>query len=113
MHGAPGGQTGANIDDCIDDVPRLFTDEDSWKKAITLWHELAVHFGDRMEVGGYDLLNEPIAPYTEGRKKDYDDLLSRLKQFYGENTNEWYVAFYPLCASLGIGYNLWPWKKAD
>ena len=186
LHGAPGGQTGANIDDCIDDVPRLFTDEDSWKKAIVLWHELAVRFGDRMEVGGYDLLNEPIAPYAEGRKKDYDDLVPRLKQFYkeaiaairevdtvhlftleghhwatetdifdekyddqvvlhfhrywmtpdksslqkfidkaeewniplwlgesGENTNEWYAAFYPLCASLGIGYNLWPWKKME
>ncbi len=28
LHGAPGGQTGANIDDCIDDVPRLFLDRE-------------------------------------------------------------------------------------
>lgn len=29
----------------------------------------------------------------------------------GENTNEWYAALYPLSESLGIGYNIWPWKK--
>lgn len=31
----------------------------------------------------------------------------------GENTNAWYAALYPLAESLGIGYNLWPWKKMD
>ncbi|MHB8130863.1 MAG: glycoside hydrolase family 5 protein, partial [Mobilitalea sp.] len=34
LHGAPGGQTGANIDDCIDNIPRLFLDSDSWEKGI-------------------------------------------------------------------------------
>ena len=27
MHGAPGGQTGQNIDDSEADIPELFTDE--------------------------------------------------------------------------------------
>ena len=31
----------------------------------------------------------------------------------GENVNEWYAALYPLALSLGIGYNLWPWKKME
>ncbi|MBQ8640187.1 MAG: cellulase family glycosylhydrolase [Lachnospiraceae bacterium] len=183
LHGAPGGQTGANIDDSIDDVPRLFIDEDSRQKALALWRELAVRYGSREVVGGYDLLNEPIAPYYPGRK-DFDHLIPALAQFYrdaiavirqvdkvhlfslegphwataldvfnekyddnmvlhfhryaelphrkildayikkaeewniplwlgetGENLNEWYAALYPLCISLGIGYNLWPWKK--
>ena len=33
LHGAPGGQTGANIDDCVDDVPRLFLDQSNFDKA--------------------------------------------------------------------------------
>lgn len=31
----------------------------------------------------------------------------------GENLNEWYTALYPLAQSLGIGYNLWTWKKME
>ena len=31
----------------------------------------------------------------------------------GENINPWYAALYPLASALGIGYNLWPWKKMD
>lgn len=81
LHGAPGGQTGANIDDCIDDVPRLFTDQDSWDKTIALWVKIADRYKDRWIVGGYDLLNEPIRPkYVDGR--DFDHLFDRLRQFY-------------------------------
>lgn len=29
----------------------------------------------------------------------------------GENVSEWFTAMYPLAAELGIGYNIWPWKK--
>ncbi len=185
LHGAPGGQTGANIDDCIDDVPRLFIDEDSWNKTIELWKRLAERYKDREVVGGYDLLNEPILP-PNGGHGDFDYLIPRLVLFYetaiaeirridrkhlfsiegahwatdigiftkrfddnmvlhfhryaeipdiaclqkfldksgelgiplwlgesGENINEWYTAIYPLAESLGIGYNLWPWKKMD
>jgi hypothetical protein len=31
----------------------------------------------------------------------------------GENVLEWFTAMFPLSADLGIGYNLWPWKKMD
>lgn len=182
LHGAPGGQTGANIDDCVDDFPRLFTDQDSWDKAIALWEELAKRYHERWIVGGYDLLNEPIRP-DDGRApcqylvpklrdfyvaaiaavrkhdqkhmftleghhwatdtavfcQDYDDnmaihfhryavmpdmrafneFLELSKQWNkplwlgesGENTLEWFSALYPLGIQLGIGYNVWPWKK--
>lgn len=180
MHGAPGGQTGANIDDSLDDVPRLFIDYDSREKALALWERLAEIYNDREVIGGYDLLNEPIAPgkydylipeverfYKDVikviRNKDEKHLLSIegvhwatdieflserpdnnmilhfhryaempdiqcLKYFIkkseeldvplwlgetGENLNEWYTALYPLAESLGIGYNLWPWKKME
>lgn len=180
LHAAPGGQTGANIDDSIDDVPRLFTDQDPREKALALWERLAEEYADREAVGGYDLLNEPVAPgeydclipeiyrfYEDAisriRKKDkkhiisiegahwatdFDCLTRKLDDnmvlhFHryaekpekkclelfiekaeqldvplwmgetGENRNEWYAALYPLAESLGIGYNLWPWKKME
>lgn len=185
LHGAPGGQTGANIDDSIDDVPRLFIDSDSREKCLAIWKKLAARYVQREVVGGYDLLNEPIAPPTS-EIKDFDYLIPELASFYkeaaalirqvdknhllsiegahwatdtgifeerfddnmvlhfhryaekpekkcldpfllkseeldiplwlgetGENTNEWYAALYPLAMSLGIGINLWPWKKLD
>jgi hypothetical protein len=80
LHGAPGGQTGSNIDDSLDDVPRLFIDENSWKKGIALWKKLAARYCGRWIVGGYDLLNEPIRPAYDN--KDYDYLLPRLSEFY-------------------------------
>lgn len=183
LHGAPGGQTGANIDDSVDNLPRLFMDKDSWTKAITLWGEIARRYKDREVVGGYDLLNEPLKPGLTS-DKNLDHLLPKLVQFYdeviaeirkvdpmhmisleghhwstdpllffkkyddnmvihfhryacppgmeafntflevskrlnaplwlgetGENFVEWFAALYPLSASLGIGYNIWPWKK--
>lgn len=185
LHGAPGGQTGHNIDDSIDDMPRLFMDQDSWDKGIALWGELARRYKDREVVGGYDILNEPLRPgLTSDKNLDY--LLPKLAKFYdeaiaeirkydpnhmisleghhwatdtsvffkvydensvihfhryacppgleafkpyievsnrlnlplwlgetGENTVEWFAAMYPLSASLGIGYNIWPWKKMN
>jgi hypothetical protein len=185
MHGAPGGQTGANIDDCVDDLPRLFMDKDSWDKAIAIWEKIAARYVNRWIVGGYDILNEPIRPPREGivdcdhlipelvrfydeavaaiRKHDdkhmlsieghcwstkidifnkrYDDNmlihfhrygclpdLNSFKEFLdvsksfnqplwlgetGENVLEWFTAMYPLSADLGIGYNIWPWKKMN
>ena len=183
LHGAPGGQTGANIDDSIDDVPRLFIDKNNWKKGIELWEKFAERYKDDWIIGGYDLLNEPLRPMdVDG--VDYDYLLPELRRFYeeaitairkhdkrhmlsieghhwatdlsvfdrkydnnmvihfhrygcqpdisaykkyidvskklncplwlgetGENINEWYTAMYPLAAELGIGFNLWTWKK--
>lgn len=185
LHGAPGGQTGANIDDSVDDLPRLLTDPESWHKGIELWKELARRYRDRWIVGGYDLLNEPVRPgLMEGKQEYY--LVRKLTEFYdeaiaaireidtrhmlsieghhwatntavfykryddnmvihfhryacmpgkeaydeylalskrldqplwlgetGENELEWFAAMYPLAAALGIGYNLWPWKKME
>lgn len=185
LHGAPGGQTGSNIDDSVDNVPRLFMDRDCREKGIALWEKLAQRYHDRAVVGGYDLLNEPIIPPTAGNG-DFDYLIPELERFYeetierirrvdqahilslegphwatdvrifykkyddnmvlhfhryaeppdteclaryveaaerlnvplwlgetGENKNTWYAALYPLAESMGIGYNIWPWKKMD
>ena len=85
LHGAPGGQTGHNIDDSIDDIPRLFTDteSDSREKTLALWKEFARRYRDRWVVGMYDLLNEPIrSPQNGTPELDYPVLRERLKQFY-------------------------------
>lgn len=60
MHGAPGGQTGQNIDDCENDYPELFTERKNQEELIWLWVQLAVRYRDRSCIAGYDLLNEPI-----------------------------------------------------
>ena len=191
LHGAPGGQTGANIDDSIDNLPRLFTDPDYYEKGIALWKKLAERYCDRWIVGGYDLLNEPLRTarktLPDGTPDPDDDMakhLPLLQKFYedciaairtvdtrhilsleghhwasrpecfdrpfdpetvihfhryaclpgtevytdflersraldvplwlgetGENYPEWYAAMYPLALELGIGFNIWPWKK--
>ena len=85
LHGAPGGQTGSNIDDCIDDIPRLLTDtsSDSREKTLALWCEFARRYKDRWIVGMYDLLNEPARCPIDGYPKlDHDALRVSLKQFY-------------------------------
>lgn len=81
LHGAPGGQTGANIDDSIDDIPRLFIDRHSYDQCIALWQHIALRYKDRYIVGGYDLLNEPIRPGSD-TIKSYDHLLPQLKKLY-------------------------------
>ena len=85
LHGAPGGQTGWNIDDSLDDVPRLFTDAESFEKGLALWGELARRFADEPVIAGYDLLNEPIRPAIADRGlAGYEHLVPELVRFYEE-----------------------------
>lgn len=60
MHAAPGGQTGQNIDDCENDRPELFENEQYQQMLITLWEQLARRYRNEPAVAGYDLLNEPL-----------------------------------------------------
>lgn len=76
MHTAPGGQSGIKCDDGLEYFPRFFLEEESMERTILLWEEIARRYRDRWIVGGYDLLNEPLAP------RDSLDLLPRLSAFY-------------------------------
>lgn len=62
MHDAPGGQTGDNIDDSYG-YPWLLECEQSQELYASIWRDIAEHYKDEPVVLGYDLLNEPIAPY--------------------------------------------------
>lgn len=64
MHGAPGGQTGDNIDDSWG-YPFLFESAEAQQLTIDIWRKLAARYADEPAVAGYDLLNEPIAHYFD------------------------------------------------
>jgi endoglucanase len=74
MHGAPGGQTGRNIDDGWGH-PFLFESEEAQARTIEIWRRLAERYKDEPAVLGYDLLNEPLP-------NGYEALNPRLEPFY-------------------------------
>jgi endoglucanase len=62
MHAAPGGQTGANIDDSFG-YPWIYDSPSEQAHLVAIWRRLAEHYKDDPTVLGYDLLNEPIPNY--------------------------------------------------
>ncbi len=77
MHGAPGGQTGANIDDSPNDEPELFMDERNQDRLVDLWVKIAKRYADEPTVAAYDLLNEPLPGYN-GAAEKYGHLVEPL-----------------------------------
>jgi hypothetical protein len=73
LHGAPGGQTGTNIDDSPHGLPELFMDARYRALTLRLWHDLAARYADEPAVLGYDLLNEPLP--NEWQHRHADDLV--------------------------------------
>jgi len=76
LHAAPGGQTGVNHDDGSG-FPLTFYVPRYRRLTIALWQQLAAHYRDEPAVLGYDLLNEPISPYS-----DENYLNPRLEPLY-------------------------------
>ncbi|WP_299442171.1 glycoside hydrolase family 5 protein [uncultured Phycicoccus sp.] len=74
LHGAPGGQTGTNIDDSRG-RPELFMDPRNEELTVALWTALAGRYRDDPTVLGYDLLNEPLPNHWQ---HVYPDALVRL-----------------------------------
>ena len=68
MHDAPGGQTGANIDDSYG-YPWLFESEAAQALFCDIWQRIALRYRKEPVILGYELLNEPIAPYFENVKE--------------------------------------------
>jgi len=77
MHDAPGGQTGDNIDDSYG-YPWLFSSKKSQQLYCEIWKKIAIHYKNEPVVLGYDLLNEPLAPYFD----NMDELNKKLEPMY-------------------------------
>lgn len=77
MHDAPGGQTGDNIDDSYG-YPWLFESEKSQQLFIDIWVKIADYYKNEPVIMGYDLINEPIAPYFE----NMEELNAQLELLY-------------------------------
>ncbi len=76
LHAAPGGQTGANIDDSFG-WPWLLQDEGAQHDTIELWKRIAARYSQEAAILGYDLLNEPLPHFPQVRFLD-----ARLEPFY-------------------------------
>jgi hypothetical protein len=78
MHDAPGGQTGDNIDDSYG-YPWLLVGETCRQQFCDIWQKIAAHYKNEPMILGYDLLNEPVAPYFEN---DLELLNGNLEAVY-------------------------------
>ena len=76
LHAAPGGQTGINHDDGPG-YPLMFYVPRDRDLTVRLWRAVAERYRGNPAILGYDLLNEPIAPYH-----DIATLNPRLEPFY-------------------------------
>ncbi len=77
MHDAPGGQTGDNIDDSYG-YPWLFESPASQKLYCDIWRSIADYYKNEPVILGYELFNEPIAPYFE----NMEELNGKLEDIY-------------------------------
>lgn len=71
MHCAPGGQTGANIDDSWN-YPWLYTSPEAQEQTVAIWRRIAARYAKNPTVLGYDLLNEPIPHYPRDQQFNKD-----------------------------------------
>ncbi len=81
MHDAPGGQTGDNIDDSYG-YPWLLESEECQQQFCDIWKSIAERYKNEPVILGYELCNEPIAPYFE----NMDSLNSLLEPLYKRAT---------------------------
>lgn len=75
LHCAPGGQTGANIDDSWG-YPWLYESAQEQDLTCQVWRGIAQRYSDNPTVIGYDLLNEPIPHFP--RLRQYNERLEPL-----------------------------------
>lgn len=84
LHGAPGGQTGTNIDDSENDLPELFTDESNARLTVEIWRRMALRYKDEWIIAGYDLLNEPLpewfSNYNEKVIPLYKEIIKEIRE---------------------------------
>ena len=85
LHGAPGGQTGTNIDDSPGGKPELFMEKRYRDQTLHLWRAIAERYASETVVLGYDLLNEPLPDewqytYADELVRLYRDLTAVIRE---------------------------------
>jgi len=129
MHGAPGGQTGANIDDSPNDISELFIDKKYEDQLVNLWVKIAQKYKDEPVVAAYDLLNEPL-PQATGAADKYKHLLvpmykritaeirkvdqKHMITLEGFNwSNDWSVFDKPFDTNVFYQFHYYCWGRPD
>ena len=83
LHAAPGGQTGANIDNSKDDHPELFKHRLYQDQTVFVWETFAQHYRHSKTIAAYDLLNEPLPKwfnqYNEALMPLYERLIKAIR----------------------------------
>lgn len=77
MHDCPDGQTGDNIDNGHG-YPWLFESEYSQQLFCKVWQDIANRYKNEPVILGYELMNEPIAPFFDNK----EDLNAKLEPLY-------------------------------
>jgi aryl-phospho-beta-D-glucosidase BglC (GH1 family) len=127
MHAAPGGQTGANIDDSAKDLPELFTDSKNQDRLVALWVKIAERYKAEPTVAAYDLLNEPLPERTGAAAKyktQLEPLYKRITKAIREVdprhmitvegadwSNEWSVFSKPFDSNMVYQLHYYCWDK--
>jgi endoglucanase len=129
MHGAPGGQTGTNIDDSPRDQPELFINKKNQDRLINLWVKIANLYKNEPTVAAYDLLNEPL-PQRTGAADKYRDRLEPLYKRITEAirqldnkhmitlegadwSNDWSVFSEPFDDNIFYQFHYYCWDRPD
>ena len=129
MHGAPGGQTGQNIDDSPNNEPELFMDPIFEHRLTRLWIKLVERYKDSPVVAGYDLLNEPL-PERTGAADKYGHMVEPMYKMLtaeirkidkkhmiileGVNwSNDWSIFTEPFDDNLVYQFHYYCWGNPD
>lgn len=84
LHAAPGGQTGTNIDNSSDDIPRLFLNNLYQKQTIFVWKTLAKRYKNEEYIVAYDLLNEPLPNWFSSFNNQlmplYEEIIKEIRK---------------------------------
>ena len=127
MHAAPGGQTGQNIDDSVNDQPELFMDKKYQDRLSDLWVKIARRYKNEPTVAGYDLLNEPLpertgaaAKYKSQLEPIYKQLTAAIRKVdkkhmiivEGANwANDWSVFSSPFDGNMVYQFHYYCWDR--
>jgi aryl-phospho-beta-D-glucosidase BglC (GH1 family) len=129
MHGAPGGQTGQNIDDSPNNLPELFMDVENQDRLVNLWVKIAYRYKNEATVAAYDLLNEPL-PARTGAAEKYKDLVEPLYKRITKAirkvdkkhmitlegvdwSNDWSIFSEPFDDNLFYQFHYYCWNRPD